>query len=788
MSLESVFRLSVIVNMIDNLSGPTAKINQQLDRTVGKVDRLQSSFSKMTKEGLGMTVLGKELASAALSPVESTFETRKALGELASVGVENLKALEKAGKDFSDTWAGTSKAQFITAAYDIKSGISSLSDTAVAEYTRIAGVTAKGTKSSVEQMTDLFATGYGIYKDYYKQMSDIEFGNMFSAGISTTVENFKTTGSKVASSIESLGAAATAANVPLEEQLSVLGMLGMTMSGSEAGTKYKAFLRSAAKAGDKLGLSFVDANNQLRSTPEIIEELRSSYGETIDAMEQMEIQKAFGTDEAVAMVMQLYDKSELLQGSIVDTYGAMSEGIDIASGMASPINSSEGEQYVRLQQSIHNVKEEIGNQLLPAYTRMLNVGFRILSWVSGFIDKHQNLVKWLMIVTLAFGSILVVVGAFNLLIGGVGLLITSTVGSITKLSAGLRFASGMFETMQIRALYAGDAVKAGFIKMKTFSKGAITGIRKVGKSILTMSKNAVVNGARALKNMALGMVRMAKQAVITAVQAMPKLIASVWSFTSALLANPVTWIVIGIVALIAALFLLWKNWDKVSKFVSEKWSAAMTSLGNGFNWIKGKAAAFGGWISGLGSRIGNKIKTSITNFGSTMKQSGSRIMETFTSGIKSAIHKPVDMVKGALKRVRKLLPFSDAKEGPLSTLTLSGKRVFETINSGMVKTMHLPYETTEKAFGDVELSQREFSEYDFSIDTRKVEKVSFKEFVKESIQESDSKKNDSSDDDEKSLIQYFIDMKVDFKTIKELPDLLRLLEDIKQYNNKTVEA
>ena len=37
------------------------------------------------------------------------------------------------------------------------------------------------------------------------------------------------------------------------------------------------------------------------------------------------------------------------------------------------------------------------------------------------------------------------------------------------------------------------------------------------------------------------------------------LISSVWSFTAALLANPVTWIVIGIVALIAALALLYNK-------------------------------------------------------------------------------------------------------------------------------------------------------------------------------------------------------------------------------------
>ena len=68
-----------------------------------------------------------------------------------------------------------SKADFISAAYDIKSGIASLSDEGVAEFTSLAALTAKATKSTAGEMTSLFATGYGIYKDYYSDLSDMEF-------------------------------------------------------------------------------------------------------------------------------------------------------------------------------------------------------------------------------------------------------------------------------------------------------------------------------------------------------------------------------------------------------------------------------------------------------------------------------------------------------------------------------------------------------------------------------------------------------------------------------------
>ena len=55
-------------------------------------------------------------------------------------------------RDFSDTWAGTTKSDFITAAYDIKSGIASLTDEGVAQFTELAALTGKATKSTTEEM------------------------------------------------------------------------------------------------------------------------------------------------------------------------------------------------------------------------------------------------------------------------------------------------------------------------------------------------------------------------------------------------------------------------------------------------------------------------------------------------------------------------------------------------------------------------------------------------------------------------------------------------------------
>ena len=70
----------------------------------------------------------------------------------------------------------------------------------------------------------------------------------------------------------------------------------------------------------------------------------------------------------------------------------------------------------------------------------------------------------------------------------------------------------------------------------------------------------------------------------------------------------------------------------------------------------------------------NGIKTRITDSISWFRTSGSKIMDTFTAGIKEAVNKPVEAVKSGLQKIRNMLPFSDAKEGPSTSLLYQGQR------------------------------------------------------------------------------------------------------------------
>lgn len=425
--MESVYKLSVILNLVDNLSG---QMNSVQSSVSGSVDKLNSAFGTMQKAGVAMAGIGGTITGLAMKTVTATFDTQNALGELSSLGVKDLKAVEDAAKSFSNTWAGTSKADFITASYDIKSGIASLTDEGVAQFTQLAALTGKATKSTTEEMGSLFATGYGIYKGFYDDMSDLEFGEMFSAGIATAVKNYKTSGSEMASAISALGATATNANVPLEEQLAIMGQLQTTMSGSEAATKYKSFLNQASSAGEKLGLTFLDTNNQLRSMPDILTELKSKYGETIDAVEKRELKEAFGTDEAVALIDLLYNNVETLDSGIQDLQGSMKNGISVTEEMAEAINNTPEQKFQVLKQQIHNNVEELGNGLLPAVNNTMDKVSGLIKKGSDWISNNQETVQSIMNIALKLGIFLVIAGSVMGVVGSLGKLFLSAKNAI----------------------------------------------------------------------------------------------------------------------------------------------------------------------------------------------------------------------------------------------------------------------------------------------------------------------------------------------------------------------
>lgn len=777
MGLESVFKLSLIMNMIDNLTGPMGRVSSNVDGSVSKLQRVEQTLGGMAKTGMVMQAVGAQITGAVLAPVEATFETRRAIGELASLGVKDLETVEDAARSFSDQWAGTSKSDFISAAYDIKSGIASLSDEGIADFTTLSALTAKATKASVGEMTSLFATGYGIYKNYYDDLTDLEFGEMFSAGIAQSVKQFKTDGSGMSQAIQSLGASATTANVPLEEQLSILGMLQATMGGAEAGTKYKAFLRSAVKGGEALGLTFTDSNNQLLSMPEILDKLRSKFGETMDAAEKMELQKAFGDTEAVALIDLMYSKTGDLQNNILNMYDALGSGTGVATEMANAMNEMEPEQFDRLNQRIQNVKESIGNSLLPTVNDLMGRGEEVLTKVGSWIEENQALVQAIMLVVLGIGGFLMVAGTVIAVVSGVGLIITKTIGAFKLLKAGFLFAKGALMPL-ISSVWSFTAALLA---------NPITWI-VIGIVALIAALVLLYNKCEWFRNLVDGIIQWAKDALGSAFAFVKNIFGAIGNVIGKVMGAAKATVEEklgnmkaayeahggGIRGVAAAAFEGVKGiFTAGYTFIDNLTGGKLTEVKNKFiagvsNIASGVRDRFEAVKTAFSNGVSN-IKDTVTGAVTWFFESGKRVVATFAEGIKSAFVGAVDAVRGGLQKIRNLLPFSDAKEGPLSTLTLSGQRTMTTYAHGLTLAQDAPAQAMEQGLKQTNATLKREP-------PQKVER-------KSSASKEEGQVAKEPPETSAGVYIAKLLLNVDFSKLKELPQLLNLLREIEDYVN-----
>ena len=179
--------------------------------------------------------------------------------------------------------------------------------------------------------------------------------------------------------------------------------------------------------------------------------------------------------------------------------------------------------------------------------------------------------------------------------------------------------------------------------------------------------------------------------------------------------------------------------------ISQKFTDARTAFSNGLNNIK------------------NAVSGAVTWF----FESGKRIVSTFANGIKSAFSSAVEAVKGGLQKIRNLLPFSDAKEGPLSTLTLSGQRTMTTYAHGLTLAGDAPAEAMNKSLQQVQ----------GALDRKPEKKVDLGGGKKDKDESSD----EGSSGKGKQVIIHKLLVPVDLKKIKDLQQLLALLQEVEDY-------
>lgn len=521
------------VGLLDRITGPMRGIQRTIDQVTSH------SRKAFMNTAAGVTALIAASTSFATT-INPANDMNNALGEVRSLEVadDTLAALNQAGLKYSIQF-GEQASSYVRSAYDIQSAIDGLAGNDLPRFTTAAGTLAKATKANVTDITSYFGTMYGIFRNQANEMGKAAWVEQLAGQTATAVQMFKTTGPEMSAAFTSIGAEAQTMGVKLNEQIAILGSLQSTMSGSEAGTKYRAFLTGIAGAQEKLGLNFTDESGKLLPVVDILSKIEGKFGK-IDTVAKSDLLKnAFGTSEATAFIKLMSTDIGKLNGDIQKL--AKTEGMEKAVWMAEQMN----DPWARLASGVKAVTIAIWQKALPSIEPYIAMLIALTNTLVDWADKYPHLTKYIGLGVTAMMLMVAVGGSLTLMLG---LLRFSFVGAIaisklwtlrlmvmTPLMWGWNAAVWAARTAMLAFVLYGPAMSAFFLAMKT--------------SILTS-------------------------------------LPAIWAFSAALFANPITWIVLGIVALIAAIVALVVYWDEVTDAVTRFSTVVFGSIGDAWAWLK----------------------------------------------------------------------------------------------------------------------------------------------------------------------------------------------------------
>lgn len=355
------------------------------------------------------------------------------------------------------------------------------------------------------------------------------------------------------------------------------------------------------------------------------------------AAEQGQIMsKAFGGARGAATVEALVQEIDKLKGK----YGEMGTAASRAQQFQEDWQHTQDtfkQKMAEVSATVQVWAIQLGEILLPVLSKLADWFISSVSWLNQHKAATEALVAVLGVVLV--GATLSALGALTRL--AVGVVVgpvrafasagTAVWGFLGDLEGGLSGAESAVGTWGGRVGQLLGGVGRGLGAMfQAVGKAAswfstqmtevvipavVDGVQAMGRAIAQAARwaatqmtevviPALVDGAQAMGRFALSMggalisgIRALGAAIVESV--IPALVdaaIATWSFTVALLANPITWIILAIVALGVAIYLLVTHWQQVSAFLTDAW--------NGFcSWAVGIFNDLANFFSGVWAGI-----------------------------------------------------------------------------------------------------------------------------------------------------------------------------------------
>ncbi|ACI98543.1 phage tail tape measure protein [Rhodospirillum centenum] len=537
--MDNLFNMAVIISAIDRASGPIRRVGQSLGDLTERAQRMAEFGQQMTVAGALTQGAANQMTGALGKVINPAIQFESTMADVKRVvNFDTPEAFAQMGDDILAMstripMAASGLGDIVAAAG--QAGIARHELLQFAEDAAKMGVAFDMSGAEAGAAMTGLRTIFALTQDQVVSLGD---------GINHLANNMDATASGLLNIMNRAGSTAKLIGLT-GEQTAALGaaFLALKTPPEVAATGMNALFNKLATA-DKQGKRFQEALSGIGMSAEqlkgaLAEDAQGALLDFLGAVQQ--------SDDVMGTLTDLFgaeyaDDMAKLVGSL-DTYrgavGLVAQETAYAGSMQAEYQarSETTENALQLMNNVMNrLGVTLGNLVLPT----LNEGLLVLQDLGNAMTDFAKANPTLFKVALGFFGILAValaiVAPILSVVGGLVMMGSYGLMGVAKLGAGLKWLRGQF----LRVLPAVRALAANIWRL------------------------AVQGAAR----FSVGIARMAASLVTGLVPALGSAVAGAWAFTAALLANPITWVVL---ALAAAAAVVYAYWEPIKAFFQGLW-------------------------------------------------------------------------------------------------------------------------------------------------------------------------------------------------------------------------
>lgn len=575
-----------------------------------------SDGSKLSMEGIGtgMTVAGAAISAMGVTSLKSFGQFEASLNKAAVVAGGTAKDIgqlddlaNKMGADLPLSAQDSADAMIEMARNGASIGDIKKQFPAIAQAATAAGADIKVTAGVVQESMNI----WGKSLDSPQQAAAIlvQTANASNASIEDMQQALATIGGPAGQAGMSMQVTSEAIGLLTNKGFSAAQA---SMDLGHAITQMMAPSTVAKNAMNSLGISFTDAQGKMKKFPDILRELNQALDKLNPAEKAQKLKAMFGASGAQA-ILPLLDSVKNKTNDTKVSWDAYAKAQEKAAGSTKKSTQSLKDQANEMQKNVGSSIEQLGGN----WESLRNKSMKSFQGVNGSLIQNANqIMQW---ATTSNSGIAQFTRGFIGLSPSIG---TAT----TSVGLFLRNAKTIAGTLS----------------------GGITGISnfiKVGVGIVQ-----VASGAKTATAAFGALAESSKLASIAQ-----------WAFNSAILANPITWIVVGIAAVVAGLALfftktktgqqMWSNfvswlknaWQSLVQVAQTVWNAIVQAFNTSVNAVKGAWNGISSFFSSLWQgivQVTKSIWSGLTQFFSQIANTVRNVwnvLASFFSGLWTGI-------------------------------------------------------------------------------------------------------------------------------------------------------